>query len=147
MQEDWVLCRVFHRSKESSDNINGSGVDLSHRFMLEKAAFSPPSSDNLAPMPYGCISSQNNPNPLLCSSTSTLYQDNPRNNNDNSSSNDSNISPFHLLHHPLDVNSSNMSPKVVDDTYGFFWGDGVPSSSCDTSGMRIDLDDDGLVFH
>lgn len=140
-----MLCRVFHRSKESLDNIDGSNIELSHRFMLDTAASIPTSSNNLASMPCGYSSIQNH-DPLSSSSNSTLFQDNPISDNGNNSSKDNISSLFHLLHHHLDMNSSDISSKVVDDTYGFFWDDGPSSNSTDVSGMRIDLDGDGLVF-
>ncbi|OWM81500.1 NAC domain-containing protein 21/22-like [Punica granatum] len=138
-KEDWVLCRVFHRSKAAADNINDSNVDLSHHFMLETTTLSPP-SNNLTLMPRAGYGSNHNYDPLLSSSaSSTLHQNNlTSNSNDNNNS-----SLFHLLQHHLDKNSSDGNSKAMDDMHGFFWGVDGLSSNNSLSGMRFDLDDDG----
>lgn len=136
-----MLCRVFHRSKESSDNIMGSNIELSHRFMLETTTLSPPSSNNLTFMSH-VYNNSHNYDPLVSSTTSSgLHQNNP-----SSTSNSNFSSLFHLLHNHLDRNLSSVSSKVTDDTCGFFWGDGVSSNNNDPSGLGFDLDDDGAIF-
>ncbi|KAK4744279.1 hypothetical protein SAY87_010591 [Trapa incisa] len=118
-KEDWVLCRVFHRSKDLSDDINGSNLELSHPFMSEPAAFSPRPSNNFVRMPNGYNFTDLNPDIFQCTSTSTFYQDNPNNNN---YSNDTSTSVFHHLHQQLAASSGYTDSNGLHDTSGFFWG-------------------------
>ncbi|KAK4742503.1 hypothetical protein SAY87_000504 [Trapa incisa] len=129
-KEDWVLCRVFHKSKESSDNIIGSGAELCHQFMSEQAAYD---GDNHSYRPVLVPSSTTDP--------WTIHQNNPP------SYSSSNGSLVHLLNHHPDRSSNNLGP-ISDEAYGFFWSEGVSSNNDDMvySGMRFDMDDDSELF-
>ncbi|KAK4745862.1 hypothetical protein SAY87_012174 [Trapa incisa] len=145
-KEDWVLCRVFHRSKASPESIHGSNVELSHPFIPEMAMLSPPSSDYLAFMGHGYGTANHNyDHPMLLPSTSI--------NAGGSVRSDSSSSLLHLLHQHLpDSSSSGIGCKGEEDAYGeFFWGNhGVPTDGTGDAGgdrMRLDLDgENSLIF-
>ncbi|KAI3421547.1 uncharacterized protein J3R85_012160, partial [Psidium guajava] len=161
--EDWVLCRVFHRSKAEE-----SGDKPSPPYM-----FKPPSTTTISTAP-SVKSPSNDPtktvpyhqqqhhsyHPTLTSSlssSSTHHQGHHDNHNSSSL--------LHLLHYsnnnqercmPLVSNMmSGINSKVVDedDEYGFLWdtnlehssiGDGV-SSNLGRENVRFEMDD-SVVF-
>ncbi|KAL9436091.1 hypothetical protein AB3S75_022205 [Citrus x aurantiifolia] len=121
-KEDWVLCRVFHKSKgENSEN-------LSPQFIYESAAnnnassftpsaASPPTADcRMINMPFGYHQQQH-----ISSSAPGSYR-----NHNNQSSN----SMLNLLQFPTSQDQKNnnknqsndiISSKSNDDDYGFIW--------------------------
>ncbi|KAK4802046.1 hypothetical protein SAY86_000249 [Trapa natans] len=134
-KEDWVLCRVFKRSRESSDNITASSADLSHPFTSE------PTTTTFLSDAY--VADNHSYGPLVSSfatASSSFYQSNPLGNG----------SLLHLLNHHTDRSSSNLAPKVYGDPFGgFFWGEGVSSNNDDDmicSGARFDMDDNSVIF-
>ncbi|XP_030553547.1 protein CUP-SHAPED COTYLEDON 3 [Rhodamnia argentea] len=163
-KEDWVLCRVFHRSKAEE-----SGDKPSPPYMFEPPSTTTistapsvksPSNDPTTAMPYH-HHQHHSYHPTLTSSlssSSTHYHDHHHNHNSNSL--------LHLLHYsnnnqernmPLVSNMmSDINSKVFDnddDKYGFLWdanleqssiGD-VVSSNLGRENVRFEMDD-SVVF-
>ncbi|XP_056163656.1 NAC domain-containing protein 21/22-like [Syzygium oleosum] len=147
-KEDWVLCRVFHRSKaEGSDK-------LSPPYMFEAPSttainiapsLKSPPNDPTTTMPYHHHQHHSYHATLTSSlsSSSTHHHDHHHNHNSNS---------LHLLHYPNNVQERNMPPasnmmsdidsKFVDDDYGFLWDANLEESSiCDGVSSNLGRED------
>ncbi|XP_030542499.1 NAC domain-containing protein 21/22-like [Rhodamnia argentea] len=141
-KEDWVLCRVFHKSKE--DNATNTLLSPHYTFKEATAASSVPSANFDAsrydPSPYQAVScggAATYPPVASLSSTSppSLHSPRPHSTTPN------------LLHQ-----SKGISAKLIDDGNGFMWdmnfevdslvGDALPSNLED---MIIEMDG-GSVF-
>lgn len=122
LQEDWVLCRVFHKSKgENSENLSPQfiyeSVANNNASSFTPSAASPPTADcRMINMPFGYHQQQH-----ISSSAPGSYR-----NHNNQSSN----SMLNLLQFPTSLDQKNnnknqsndiISSKSNDDDYGFIW--------------------------
>ncbi|XP_004493788.1 NAC domain-containing protein 21/22 [Cicer arietinum] len=146
-KEDWVLCRVFHKSKEDNNNNNNSKINT-QQLMYETThpsltlASSSPTNQTM-PSVYNRIDS-------FSSSMTTLHHLIPNQNNS---------SMMNLLHYSRDTNPNNnnstitqISSKGDHDGYGFLWNmdleensleDGVASN---LDAIRFEVDNNNMVL-
>lgn len=138
-QEDWVLCRVFHKSKE--DNAINTLLSPHHTFKEATAASSLPlvnfDAFHYNPPPNQAFSCGMMTYPQVASLSSTS----------SSLHGHKSHSTPNLLHQ-----SKGISTKLIDDGYGFTWdmnfednslvGDALPTNLED---MSIEMDG-GSVF-
>ncbi|KAI4301084.1 hypothetical protein L6164_034400 [Bauhinia variegata] len=136
-KEDWVLCRVFHKSKTDND------AKLSPQLMLETSTTAPSltlaSSTTNQTLPCGY-------NQITSLSSMATHHRHHQNQN----------SLVNLLQFSRETNNNSsvtqISPKG-DDGYGFLWDDmdleensfqnGVTSN---LDGMRFEIDNNSMVF-
>lgn len=139
-KEDWVLCRVFHRSKaESSDKLSppymfeAPSTTTTTAINIAPSLESPP-NDPISTMPYHHHHHHSYPSTVTSSlsSSSTHYHDHPHNHNSNSL--------LHLLHCSNNNQERNMplvsnmmldidSNVVDDDEYSLLWDANLEESS------------------
>ncbi|TXG63839.1 hypothetical protein EZV62_010833 [Acer yangbiense] len=143
--EDWVLCRVFHKSK-SEDN----STQLSPPFLFDttaannasscinsSGAVSPPLTDRSCTMPFGY-------HPHQISSSTPPYQ-----NHSNQTS-----SVLDLLQFSQEKNTNQITEitSKCDDDYGFLWDMNLEETNLENGvasnmeGIRFDQMDNSLVF-
>lgn len=128
-QEDWVLCRVFHKGKTDNN-------------MFETA---PSPTHQTMPVGYNQLA------PLISSSMATTHHHHHSNYQINNQNNNSLMNLLQLSRETTNTNCSSVtqiiSPKC-DDGYGFLWDmdleensfqDGVVASS-NLDGMRFEVD-------
>ena len=135
-QEDWVLCRVFHKTKSE---------DTAKLVLeIETTPSSNPNSLTLAPssptnqtLPFGAAYDH-----MIDSFSSSMAVQNPNN-----------CSLMNLLQFSRETNKNNstvtqISPKG-DDGYGFIWDMDLEESSLQhngVDGMRFEFDNNSMVM-
>lgn len=153
-KEDWVLCRVFHRSKaESSDKLSPPYMfeapsTTTTTFTIAPSLESPP-NDPIPTMPYH-HHHHSYPSTVTSSlsSSSTHYHDHPHNHNSNSL--------LHLLHCSNNNQERNMplvsnmmldidSNVVDDDEYSLLWDANLEESSI-VDGVSSNLGRENVRF-
>ncbi|KAK3441140.1 hypothetical protein EUGRSUZ_B01567 [Eucalyptus grandis] len=152
--EDWVLCRVFHRSKaESSDKLSPPYMfeapsTTTTAINIAPSLESPP-NDLIPTMPYH-HHHHSYPSTVTSSlsSSSTHYHDHPHNHNSNSL--------LHLLHCSNNNQERNMplvsnmmldidSNVVDDDEYSLLWDANLEESSI-VDGVSSNLGRENVRF-
>ncbi|KAK2417814.1 protein CUP-SHAPED COTYLEDON [Trifolium repens] len=153
-KEDWVLCRVFHKSKEDNNNNSKLNTQQQQQLMYETTppsltlSSSSPTNYQTIPIPYNRIDS-------FSSSMTTLHHLNPNQNNTTSIMNN-------LLHYSREINHPNNNNDSIitqisskcDDGYGFLWNmdleenslveeDGVASN---LDAIRFEVDNNNMVM-
>lgn len=142
-KEDWVLCRVFHKSKEENNNNNNNNSSKlnTQQFMYETT---PPSLTLMSSSPtnYQTIPSGYNKLDSFSSPMTALQN---------------NSSMMNLLQYSRETNPNDNSTVTQisskgDDGYGFLWNmdleensieDGVAS---DLDAIRFEVDNDNVVL-
>ncbi|XP_027352786.1 protein CUP-SHAPED COTYLEDON 3-like [Abrus precatorius] len=131
-KEDWVLCRVFHKSKEeNSSKLSTQLVYETTPPSLTLASSSP--TNQSIPVGYNRF-------PSFSSSMPTHHHFNPTQNN----------SLMNLLHFSRETNTNNSTVTHIstkgDDGYGFLWDMDLEENSLDDGvasnldAIRFDLD-------
>ncbi|CAL5193771.1 unnamed protein product [Lathyrus oleraceus] len=130
-KEDWVLCRVFHKSKED----NNSKLNT-QEFIYETT---PPSLTlaSSSPTNYQTIPTGYNRIDSFSSSMTTFHHFNPNQNNNSSIINN-------LLQYSSQTNNNNNSTVTqisskCDDEYGFLWNMDLEENSLE-DGVASNLD-------
>ncbi|KAJ7972638.1 NAC domain protein [Quillaja saponaria] len=136
-KEDWVLCRVFHKSKGEDNNAKKSPefmLELEHTPPCLTLASSSPNSQNM-PSGYDQITS-----------FSSLPAHHDQNLNQNSNS------LLNLLQFSRETNSTTstqISPKDHEDDYGFLWDIDLEGNSLENGlvdEMRFNIDHNSMIF-
>ncbi|KAI9182789.1 hypothetical protein LWI28_028890 [Acer negundo] len=144
-KEDWVLCRVFHKSK-SEDN----STQLSPPFLFDttaannasscinsSGAVSPPLTDRSCTMPFGY-------HPHQISSSTPPYQ--------NHSNQTSSVLDLLQFSQEKSTNQITEITSKCDDDYGFLWDMNLEETNLENGvasnmeGIRFDQMDNSLVF-
>ncbi|CAJ2632966.1 unnamed protein product [Trifolium pratense] len=137
-KEDWVLCRVFHKSKEEDNN---SKLNTQQQLMYETTT--PPSLtlSSSSPTNYQTIPITYNRIDSFSSSMTTLHHFNPNQNNTSSIMNNL------LDHYSRETNNPNNNNSIVtqisskgDDGYGFLWNMDLEENSLVEDDMASNLD-------
>ena len=137
-KEDWVLCRVFHKSKE--DNKFNTQEELMYETPSLTLASSSPSNYQTIPISYNKLIDNNS----FSSSITTLHHHNQNN---------SSITNHLLQYSSREKNDNNpnnnctltqtISSKGDNDGYGFFWNMDLEQNSLE-DGVASNLD--GITF-
>ncbi|KAG7984751.1 hypothetical protein I3843_04G177100 [Carya illinoinensis] len=148
-KEDWVLCRVFHKSKAMTPNLEDS-TELSPQLMFETTASVPNSLITLAPSPEDHPSNVQTV-PCGYNQITSFASSNPSHQNQNNSL-------LNLLQFSQEITNNNneISSKGTHDhadEYGFLWDMNLEESSTLENGvpsnleeMRFEIDNGNMVF-
>lgn len=133
LQEDWVLCRVFHKGKSDINSAN----KLSPQLMFEATPPSSPPTNYQITMPVIGCNNQLAPFPSSMATTTTTQN--------------YNNSFLNLLQFSLETNTNCSSitqistPKCDDDGYGFLWDMDLEENSFQ-DGTTVTSNLDGIRF-
>ncbi|KAK2648767.1 hypothetical protein Ddye_016256 [Dipteronia dyeriana] len=143
-KEDWVLCRVFHKSK-SEDNssqlsppflFDTTAANNASSYINSGSAVSPPLTDRSCTMPFGY-------NPHQISSSTPPYQ--------NHSNQTSSVLDLQFSQEKNTTQITEITSKC-DDDYGFLWDMNLEETNLENGvasnmeGIRFDQMDNSLVF-
>jgi hypothetical protein len=136
-QEDWVLCRVFHKSKGMMQNSENSCT-----FESTTACASSPPTSQIMPCGYNQM--------MITSFAST-----PSHHQNQSQSQSQSNSLLNLLQFSQDITSSTNNQTISskgDDEYGFLWDMSLEENSLENGApapnmeeMRFEIDN-SMVF-
>ncbi|KAK3193526.1 hypothetical protein Dsin_024836 [Dipteronia sinensis] len=144
-KEDWVLCRVFHKSK-SEDNstqlsppflFDTTAANNASSYINSSGAVSPPLADRSCTMPFGY-------HPHQISSSTSPYQ--------NHSNQTSSVLDLHQFSQEKNTNQITEITSKCDDDYGFLWDMNLEETNLENGvasnmeGIRFDQMDNSLVF-